>query len=381
MLISSLGFSQIKVVTNGNVGIGNGSPLGGIHAINNNSGEHFRFWANTGFSNGLHLISEYYKQAPGFGNAGMSLGYVANGTDVDYSYLYAPGARDFALATFQAGLGFQPRIYIENTGRVGIGTSTPMAKLDVAGAAFKSAGGDLWNVFSDKRLKNQIKEYEKGLAEVLSMNPVTWYYNGKAGTNTEELNVGLIAQEYQKIEPEFVTEYTFQEESTIPGSQEIDNLEGTHVLKGKKETYLSVNNTPIRYMLINAIQEQQSMIEDMQAQLVELQKQISGINSSTSSNEINVTLEGVYNAELAQNVPNPFGTNTSIEYSIPNNVTADSEILIYNINGQLMKRVSIDHVGAGKLNVNTLELESGNYTYSLSIDGRIIDTKKMIVTK
>jgi len=52
-------------------------------------------------------------------------------------------------------------------------------------------------------------------------------------------------------------------------------------------------------------------------------------------------------------------------------------ILIHNINGQLIESIAIQQFGEGALELQTTNLSNGQYTYSLEVDGLIIDTKKM----
>jgi len=80
---------------------------------------------------------------------------------------------------------------------------------------------------------------------------------------------------------------------------------------------------------------------------------------------------------LNQNQPNPFAEQTIITYSIPQ--TANSaQILFYDMNGKQINSVTITAKGAGQLNVYANDLSNGTYSYTLIVDGGVIDTKKMI---
>ena len=93
----------------------------------------------------------------------------------------------------------------------------------------------------------------------------------------------------------------------------------------------------------------------------------------TDVNFVGVTL-------LEQNKPNPFNQSTSISYELPQNFGAAS-LVIYNDNGQLLKQIDLDHSGKGVVNIDAFELPAGQYRYSLNVDGRVIDTKTMVLTK
>ncbi len=80
---------------------------------------------------------------------------------------------------------------------------------------------------------------------------------------------------------------------------------------------------------------------------------------------------------LEQNSPNPYAERTSINYYLPDN-TGKAEILFYNTQGKLIKSVELVNKGKGTLNVFAADLSSGIYTYTLLVDGKAIETKKMV---
>lgn len=144
----------------------------------------------------------------------------------------------------------QGNVYLAaGTGNVGIGTVNPTAKLSVNGTANKPGGGS-WAVYSDRNLKRDIKPYKIGLAEILRVNPVYYKYNDKLDYDQNIEYVGIIAQELQKISPDMVTEEVVTNKS--------DN---------SNDKYLKVDPSAFTYMLINAIKEQQQMIESLSQQI------------------------------------------------------------------------------------------------------------------
>ncbi|KPJ73872.1 hypothetical protein AMJ52_02790 [candidate division TA06 bacterium DG_78] len=100
--------------------------------------------------------------------------------------------------------------------------------------------------------------------------------------------------------------------------------------------------------------------------------QITGINE----NRPNVTSTGL----ILQNFPNPFGSNTTICYSVykPYNV----KIQIYNILGELVETLVNDYKTTGNYEViwNTEDLNSGLYICRLIGDSNSA-TKKLILTR
>lgn len=117
-------------------------------------------------------------------------------------------------------------------GFVGIGTSSPTARLEVNASIVKKVGGGTWTASSDRRLKKDISDYREGLEEILAIRPVNFRYNKTSGYNTDEEHIGVIAQELEKIVPHMVSSY-----------------------KKDGEEYLQVDNSAMTYMLINAVKE------------------------------------------------------------------------------------------------------------------------------
>ena len=135
-------------------------------------------------------------------------------------------------------------------GNTGIGIMTPAYKLHVNGDAAKP-GGSAWIVASDARLKENVIPYTDGLSQLLQIKPVRYHYNKQSGNDTEVEYVGVIAQELQKVAPYMVGNF---------------DLDGTE--------YLDVDNSAMTYMLINAVQEQQEMLNDQQDQIKALEEKL-----------------------------------------------------------------------------------------------------------
>jgi hypothetical protein len=83
---------------------------------------------------------------------------------------------------------------------------------------------------------------------------------------------------------------------------------------------------------------------------------------------------------LDQNFPNPFNQSTQIGYYLPE-ATRTANLYIYNMNGLQIKSIPIQNRGKGSVTINGSELRSGMYIYTLIVDGREIDTKRMILTQ
>lgn len=113
----------------------------------------------------------------------------------------------------------------------GNGNMAPAYELYVDGNAAKSLGGSTWIVSSDKRLKNLIGNYEKGLNEIIQLQPVRFTYmeNNPRDLPSGTEQLGFVAQDVQKIFPEAVAL--------------------------GDDGYLDLNMHPVIVALINAIKE------------------------------------------------------------------------------------------------------------------------------
>ena len=83
---------------------------------------------------------------------------------------------------------------------------------------------------------------------------------------------------------------------------------------------------------------------------------------------------------MYQNEPNPFSGQTIIRYYIANNFSQAKIVITDNNSGATIKEISIRNSGNGNITIDATQLNSGSlYAYSLVVDNKIIDTKKMIL--
>ncbi|MEM9824317.1 MAG: tail fiber domain-containing protein, partial [Bacteroidota bacterium] len=167
--------------------------------------------------------------------------------------------RGNVTATNSAGTSTVFHVDHTNT-RVGIGTNGPNHLLELnADDAVKPNGGS-WSGPSDRRLKTNITNFGDGLSELMKFRPVNYNYNGKLGLPTDENFVGLIAQEVQEIAPYMIKDMN------------PDANEG-------EEKYLAVNPTALTYILVNAVKEQQTIIDDQKAKIEALEGQLASLDA------------------------------------------------------------------------------------------------------
>ena len=208
---------------------------------------------------------------------------------------------------------------------------------------------------SDARDKTNIRDLNYGIKEIMQLRPVRfdWKNNSDAGDK-----LGVIAQEIQKVLPEVVRDWEYQADEQTSQKTKIPAAR------------LGVMYADIIPVLIRGMQEQQKQIDELK-QLVS-QASNGQINSGASTSTIVLS-----NTSLEQNIPNPVKQTTTIRYNVAGK---NAQLTITDEKGKLIKQVSVQE-GTGSLNLDCSLLSAGAYYYSLVVDGKIIDSKKMIVAK
>ena len=203
------------------------------------------------------------------------------------------------------------------------------------------------------RLEQQYVEYTEMVdeIEVTKRQPV---YDEKSQV-FEKKHYGLIAQELQKLYPDLVYE--------------------------DEDGYLAVNYVGIIPMLIQSIQALNDKIEVLEKAESALQSRAAEAEFMSENEKINNAIdETVNNAALYQNTPNPFNQSTEIGYYIPKTVHS-ANIYIYDISGVQQRNISISEREKGTVVLQASALRAGIYFYTLICDGKPIDSKQMILTR
>jgi hypothetical protein len=266
---TDLRFNNVTAIgANAQVGASNSMVLGSINGVNGATAS-----TNVGIGTttpvslldvadqGLHT---YIGDACGIaGYGGVAFGTAGFQTCTNYSIL-GDGANTFINSptgniSFRVkNAGDPSAMVITSGGDVGIGVNSPDNSLTVNGNADKPGGGS-WGTYSDVRLKRLTGSFDAGLSQILKVKPVRYHYkeDNALGIRDRDEHVGLVAQEVQKVIPEAVTE----------------NSQG----------YLLVNNDPILWTMLNAIKEQQALINKQQRQIKQLTSQMGAILTSLKS--------------------------------------------------------------------------------------------------
>ena len=128
---------------------------------------------------------------------------------------------------------------IKPDGKVGIGTSVPDFLLHVDGSAGKPGGG-AWSSASDVRLKKNIEPIDNALGTLMRLRGVTFEYIDPAAIH--ELSgqrIGMIAQEVEKVVPDWVNVRSDGYKTVTPRGFEALTVEALRELRDEKDVEIA----------------------------------------------------------------------------------------------------------------------------------------------
>ncbi len=129
--------------------------------------------------------------------------------------------------------------------------------ITITGPTASKLGGGMWAATSDRRVKRDVKDFNQGLAELRGVHPVSFHYNGLGGTTDDGKEfVGVIAQDLEKVLPAMVYAHA--------GKLHPNDATDTQIKQ--------VNPSNFTYLLINAVKEQQKVIERQEARIEALEQ-------------------------------------------------------------------------------------------------------------
>lgn len=206
-------------------------------------------------------------------------------------------------------------------------------------------------------MKEDIKDIDSPLKRVIQLHGVTYKYKDDKEQDKTKLTprMGLIAQEVEKVVPEVVKQMN-------DGSE-------------------AIAYTDLIGLLVEAIKEQQVEIQGLRSHIdsVELNCCGNSLKSATVTTGSSSLLAGNI-AKLDQNIPNPFNRETKINCVVPDQ-SGSSDLYVFNMQGTQLQQHKISGKRNQTITISGSSLNPGMYLYTLVIDGKEIDTKRMILTK
>ena len=270
--------TRLTIDASGNVGIGTGTPnallqLG--NSVNNRKIVLYDDWndGNQFFGFGINnLILRYQVPWPstnhvfyagtssttsnelmritGTGNVGIGTSSPTARLDVDGGVIFNKSKQrvDFTVMSELSDY----MLYVNNTwNRVGINQSNPQYTFAVNGTVGAN-GYTAFTNYSDSRLKTNIANLDTGvLSKIMQLRPVSFQYNQKylqlyAGSDLQKVHKGFIAQEIRNVFPEMVSEMAASPDSV---------------------QYLDLDVSHLQVYLVKALQEQQAIINAQKSEI------------------------------------------------------------------------------------------------------------------
>ncbi|MCE8467027.1 MULTISPECIES: tail fiber domain-containing protein [Bacteroides] len=409
----SASHAQLKVLSNGKVGIGTTTPKYSLLDI-----------GKAGTAGGLTIYNSALSNP-------LLFKLYSNG---DYGYLNFGGVAKHGITICKdggIGLGADPSIELETPEYINIYTYGERAAL-MAYAKYPYDYGDIIKVYSwrdtdmayvvrdvrnggsplvfyvagdgsvyskgsiltasDESYKENISSINNSLNTIRQMRGVTYKLKEQADESTTASTLQsdvssrdtLSAQ--SPVPVEIVNKIKAEKKRKKSGfiAQELEEIfpEAVYTLPNGKK---AIAYSEIIPLLVEAIKEQQNEIDKQQNEIDELrQSKIvqtrSAIGAVDEQSDVNSLLDEKLKAKLYSNIPNPFKEQTTISFFIPE-TSSRASIHIYNLQGKQIKQLNIESRGNGSVTINGYELTPGMYMYSLIVDGQEVDTKKMILTE
>jgi len=164
---------------------------------------------------------------------------------------------------------------------------------------------------------------------------------------------------------------------------EIDDADipGTYFLAGggtENDVIVGAESSPAQ-LLLERLDRLEAELQTLQLNNEQLAKENEAMkmemNNCCAEASANLNMAGSY---LLQNSPNPFQTDTKVQFFI-SEMAQNAKLELRNIDGVLLNSFDLDQRGIGELRIDRKAYNKGSYVYTLSVDGTIIDSKVMIL--
>jgi len=364
--------------------LGHYNTANGSCALRNNNGS-----ANTsaGYYNTANGANSLYSNSSGYNNTANGYQALYNNT-IGYNNTAIGAGADVYQNYFTnaTAIGYNAKATASDQVRIGNTSVTSIV------------GGTNWVGLSDGRAKKNIRAEVPGLAFVNQLQPVMYNFDLDALDELERSDDPKInafndsvrnarSPEEKAIEAksrakkERIVYSGFIAQDVEKAAQSVGyDFSGVDAPENGKGAY-GLRYAEFVVPLVKAVQELSEQNARLQEQIDELKKNNASLRSAANETEtIGIANTTIGQCKLYQNAPNPFTQNTQIRFYIPDEIKT-ALLCIYNLQGSQIKQIVVTGRGEGSQWISGSELSAGIYLYALIVDGKEVDTKRMILTK
>jgi hypothetical protein len=357
-------------------------------------------------------ISGYGSGTDSYGLLGNGSGYGVYGSSANYGVYGTGFVGLYGSSSTPAGDGVRSNVSGNSTYGINAYSASSFGIYAATGNSGSYAGYFSGNVYcsgvysgSDEKLKKDITSFDNAMDIINGLKPK--FYEYRDDGNFAKMNLpkgkhfGFVAQDMEKILPGLVKQTTFNTAKAVPSedfltsskpdpkgaiSREVSQPKQNEV-KGEMIDFKAVNYTELIPILVKAMQEQYQLISEKDKIIEDLKTEVERIKEILIAKGLTAVKDTKGNgddrfmkARLDQNIPNPVDGSTTVRYFLPSTVNRAS-LLVTASNGTIVKSFPITKSGEGKISLMSADLPSGSYYYSLLINGKMSETKKMIISR
>ncbi|MCL1937807.1 MAG: tail fiber domain-containing protein [Candidatus Azobacteroides sp.] len=315
-----------------------------------------------------------------------------NNTASGYQALYSntTGSNNTAIGYYAGALS--PNNLTNSTAIGYQAMTTSSYQIRIGNNTVGSIGGYVnWSNISDMRTKKNIKADVPGLDFINLLQPVTYNLDLDAIDNLSGIDRAK-KEELEKTMPQDLKDKNEKakkaKENQVQTGFVAQDVEKIAKSVGYDFSGVNVDEMGIYSLsyaefvvpLVKAVQELSEQNAQLQEQINELKGNASLRSAANETGTTGITDVVINQCILYQNAPNPFNRDTQIKFYIPESVKV-AQLCINNLQGTQIKQILIAQRSEGSQWISGSELTAGIYLYTLIVDGKVVDTKQMILTK
>ena len=134
-----------------------------------------------------------------------------------------------------------------------------------------------------------------------------------------------------------------------------------------------INYSEMVPLLLQSIRELSSRVRELEGNNTVVKRNSQAMSIENYAERMDVV-------KMSQNAPNPFAECSTIKLNVPES-TKSAIINIYDQSGKLVKTINLVDRGETDITVYASDLAEGMFLYSLVIDGAVVATRRMVVTR